>query len=580
MADIYGAKSSTGWQLRLNYDISQSIVNNTSTLKLTLYIYDGTGLSYNLDSNSCYYVLQGTKTYQTYRYETKGWYTLGSKTITVSHADDGTGSANLSAAWYSGFTSSYTPSSLSVSQTITLPTIPRASTVSGTLTLGSAGTITVTRASDSFTHTVKLKCGTEQVTLCTKSTATTLSYTPPLSWAAYNVNGTTVDITAETTTYDGDTVMGTATNILKANIPASVKPTLTIALTDTTGYQETYGWVQSKSKLKVSYTAAGAQGSTIVSKTLLISGKTADPDGENAIDASGAVAIVATVTDTRGRTARASTTITVKAYSPPTISDLTFVRGTYSSNTWAESANGADLKVTLVSTVSVSTATITFYADYTEKASLLNQESGEKTAYLTNFGTDVTQQLKVKAEDAFGGSVTKEITVPTVAVILNLNFENMSACFGGVAERKKSVEFKLPVYFQDSLLDLLHPVGSIYTSTVSTDPGELFGGTWEQIKDVFLLAAGDTYDAGATGGEATHTLTVYEMPSHRHDWNGYSGLASVTDTATYKIPINGTSSWLGQSFASSAKGPQSAGGGTAHNNMPPYLVVYAWKRTE
>lgn len=580
MADIYGAKSSTGWQLRLNYDISQSIANNTSTLKLTLYIYDGTGLSYNLDSNSCYYTLQGTKVYQTYSYSAKGWYTLGSKTITVSHSDDGTGSANLSAEWHSGFTSSYTPSSLSVSQTVTLPTIPRASTVSGSLTLGSAGVITVNRASTSFTHTVKLKCGTEQVTLCTKSTTTSLSYTPPLSWAAYNVNGTTVDITATTTTYDGDTVMGTATNVLSAAIPASVKPTLSISLEDTAGYKDTYGWVQSKSKLKVTYTASGAQGSAIASKSLTIGGESADPDGENALSKSGSIVVLASVTDTRGRTASVRSTITVTAYAPPSISDLTFARGTYSSNTWSESANGADLKVTLNCSVSVSTATITFYADYTEKAKLLSQESGEKVAYLVDFGTDTTQQLKVKVEDAFGGSVVREMTVPTVAVILNLNFANMSACFGGVAERSKSVEFKLPVFFQDSLLDLFHPVGSIYTSTVSTPPDELFGGTWEQIKDVFMLAAGDTYAAGATGGEATHTLTEDEMPAHRHDWNGYSGLSSVTDTATYKIPINGDSSWLGQSFASKEKGPQSAGGGAAHNNMPPYLVVYAWKRTE
>lgn len=566
MADIYGAKSSTGWQLRLNYDISQSIANNTSTLKLTLYIYDGTGLSYNLDSNSCYYVLQGTKTYQTYRYETKGWYTLGSKTITVSHADDGTGSANLSAAWYSGFTSSYTPSSLSVSQTVTLPTIPRASTVSGSLTLGSAGVITVNRSSTDFTHTVKLKCGTEQVTLCTKSTATSLSYTPPLSWAAYNVNGTTVDITATTTTYDGDTVMGTATNVLPASIPASVKPTLSISLEDTTGYKDTYGWVQSKSKLKVTYTASGAQGSTIVSKSLTIGGTAAEPDGENVIPKSGAVVVSASVTDTRGRTATAGTTITVNAYAPPSISDLTFARGTYSSNTWSESANGADLKVTLNCSVSVSTATITFYADYAEKSALLNQESGEKVAYLVDFGTDTTQQLKAKIEDAFGGSAVKEMTVPTVAVILNLNFANMSACFGGVAERSKSVEFKLPVYFQDSLLDLFHPVGSIYTSTVSTDPGDLFGGTWEQIKDVFLLAAGDTYDAGDTGGTAEVTLTSTQLPIAA--WQSTSGSGAI-ETSTSGAAGAGRGMWT-----------QATTWGQAHENMPPYLVVYAWKRTE
>ena len=61
-----------------------------------------------------------------------------------------------------------------------------------------------------------------------------------------------------------------------------------------------------------------------------------------------------------------------------------------------------------------------------------------------------------------------------------------------------------------------YPVGAIYISTVSTSPASLFGGTWEQLNDRFLLGAGDTYSAGSTGGEAEHTLTKAEMPNHSH----------------------------------------------------------------
>lgn len=139
------------------------------------------------------------------------------------------------------------------------------------------------------------------------------------------------------------------------------------------------------------------------------------------------------------------------------------------------------------------------------------------------------------------------------------------------------------LFFQEttvtSLLNLMYPVGSIYLSVNSTSPGTLFGGTWVQLKDRFLLGAGSTYTAGATGGEATHKLTVSEMPSHMHDWHGYTGMSTAVDSATYKLPINGSSSWKAQSFYDSTKGPQSTGGDSAHNNMPPYLVVYMWKRT-
>ena len=126
-------------------------------------------------------------------------------------------------------------------------------------------------------------------------------------------------------------------------------------------------------------------------------------------------------------------------------------------------------------------------------------------------------------------------------------------------------------------LDDVYPVGAIYMSVNSTSPETLFGGTWEQIKDVFLLGAGDTYSNGTTGGEATHILSVNEMPSHNH-------------IPLYAKRDNGTEQkWsVTPEFINTANGSQvevdnisssDNGGGQAHNNMPPYLAVYIWKRT-
>lgn len=124
------------------------------------------------------------------------------------------------------------------------------------------------------------------------------------------------------------------------------------------------------------------------------------------------------------------------------------------------------------------------------------------------------------------------------------------------------------------LLDLTHPIGSIYTSTVNTDPGTLFGGTWEQIKDTFLLAAGATYKAGSTGGEATHTLTQNEMPKHNHII--YFPNQSGPDTgAAIGFPEAGSkNTWWAAACMTGQTGDNKA-----HNNMPPYLTVYVWKRT-
>ena len=132
--------------------------------------------------------------------------------------------------------------------------------------------------------------------------------------------------------------------------------------------------------------------------------------------------------------------------------------------------------------------------------------------------------------------------------------------------------------------DIAYPVGSIYLSVNDTSPAELFGGTWEQLKDRFLLAAGDTYAAGSTGGEAQHNLTVAEMPSHQHEEKIGDQSESQGINVLKRRLKNGTNSgavieasWkttgIGESIMTNY-----CGGSEPHNNMPPYLAVYMWKR--
>ena len=139
------------------------------------------------------------------------------------------------------------------------------------------------------------------------------------------------------------------------------------------------------------------------------------------------------------------------------------------------------------------------------------------------------------------------------------------------------------------------PVGSIYMSVNQVNPTEFFGGTWEQIKDTFLLACGSTYSAGATGGSATHTLTTNEMPSHTHSisssgahthtftgWLQTNTNAGTTYQSISHKKISGDGTATPPSMNSSGghtHSPANAGGGGAHNNMPPYIAVYVWKRT-
>lgn len=191
--------------------------------------------------------------------------------------------------------------------------------------------------------------------------------------------------------------------------------------------------------------------------------------------------------------------------------------------------------------------------------------------------------------------------------------------------------------FRSQVLLAAYPVGSIYTSVNATSPATLFGGVWEQIGGRFLLGADPTYTAGSTGGEAAHTLTAAEMPAHTHTGPSHSHTVSAHSHTVpahnhaassasagahthnvnrwqYATPTAGGEGFLAQgseaTYATSKAGAHthtitignkpafsttsagggntgnagtgntgSAGSGGAHNNMPPYLAVYIWKRT-
>lgn len=127
------------------------------------------------------------------------------------------------------------------------------------------------------------------------------------------------------------------------------------------------------------------------------------------------------------------------------------------------------------------------------------------------------------------------------------------------------------------LINLIYPVGSIYMSVNNVSPATFLGGTWERIQDRFLLGAGSSYSAGSTGGEASHKLTVAEMPSHSHNWRGIASNRNGGSSGSYTVALFGADS--AQSLINQGKGPQSVGSNQAHNNMPPYLAIYIWKRT-
>ena len=220
-------------------------------------------------------------------------------------------------------------------------------------------------------------------------------------------------------------------------------------------------------------------------------------------------------------------------------------------------------------------------------------------------------EVELSAVDTVGMERTICYTSSTAAVALHLRAGGNGAAFGKYAE-SDALECAWDASFSGdvtvagevaaqtlkvgnkALVDLIYPVGSVYISTAATDPAVLFGGGWQAIEDRFLLAAGNEFTALSTGGESSHTLTVEELPSHRHtitvEGDGQhshyvENYATVASSGSGVLESWGSGSGNSRSIYTDADGYHShtasaslTGGGTAFDLLPPYLAVYMWKR--
>ena len=118
-----------------------------------------------------------------------------------------------------------------------------------------------------------------------------------------------------------------------------------------------------------------------------------------------------------------------------------------------------------------------------------------------------------------------------------------------------------------------HPIGSYYWSDDPTDPSELFGGTWEHVKDKFLYALGDEGNAGDEGGASSVTLTTNELPAHTHGLANGNVLTNNYGTNDINIAA-GSGSYARTAYG----GTGSTGKGQSFSIMPPYVKAYCWKR--
>lgn len=196
------------------------------------------------------------------------------------------------------------------------------------------------------------------------------------------------------------------------------------------------------------------------------------------------------------------------------------------------------------------------WSDYT---SLENYATGSfvaDNAYKWTVQVEVSDKL---------GSTTYNVDLAKGVPIIYFDRQKQSVGVNCFPKNEGSLEVNGKTIF-----DMIYPVGAIYISANNVNPSVLFGGTWEQVQDRFLLGAGSTYSAGSIGGEANHTLTIDEMPRHNHEVDNLNASGNVTPYMTVQAQEK-------KGYGGNVQ-TMFAGGGQPHNNMPPYLAVYIWKR--
>lgn len=367
------------------------------------------------------------------------WISVMTASKRVYHEANGKKSIYVSA---DGSISGTTLTSTSCGGTVTLDTIPRASGFSvGNGTLGSASAISVSKADGSFTHTITCTPanGGAAQTICTKSAATSLSFTPPLAWASSTTAATTFQATYTLQTYSGSTAIGSAvTKTVTMTIPASVKPSITgVSVVDSTNYSEWYGgYIQGYSKPRFTITAATSYGSAIKSCSTTFAGGTYS--GSNfttgAVNAKGELRYTTTVTDARGRTASRTGTVKFLGYSAPSLSGVKLYRadaygGPASDGIYLYAAATAVVTALKGSKTNTGTMTVTYTGGGIHQ---LASGVGINIAA----GLDITRSYAatIRLTDTLGNSTTYSTTIPTDSVTLSLRDGGKGARFGGYAE--------------------------------------------------------------------------------------------------------------------------------------------------
>ena len=388
---------------------------------------------------------------------------LATGTMDITHNADGTGSCAaaayvLVAGGGDGISPGRAPSSGTLGGTLTLTTIPRASTatVPSAYTIGAAGSaISIATASSAFTHRLKFSTGTQSQTVNITAGTTSYTWTPAAAtWGPQFPTQTSRSVTVLLETLSGGTVIGSNTYTTTLSIPASWKPTVSASLSQYSTNSFMSGkafYVAGYSAIRAAITGALGDSYTTI-KSYTISGawsKTVTTTASSTTQTSGVIAssgtktTTITITDARGRTGTWSGNVSFLSYAVPAITTLTYARGTYSGGVWTSSASGTALRIQFKATCSLSGNgnNMDWTIGAPVSASGTSLASGTQIErFKTGIGTTTRYTVVVTVKDDIGNTVSRSITVPTVEIPLAIDTVLPAIGVGAVPQTARILE--------------------------------------------------------------------------------------------------------------------------------------------
>ena len=603
MATINGSTNNSQWTFKLEVSEGEyDLENNNSLVTVTMYLgrtssrsYFGGNYTGNITIDGDSHDLSGEVPYPTYIDGGK-WYPVASWSKTVNHNADGSKKISVSASLSSNY---FTPSSSTASGEVELTTIPRASDIAVSNTdLGQNIPIVIGKKSDIFTSTLTYTIGTLTGAIVEKTSlsnypwvmSTTLINQIKNAYpnsGSYAKGGIEVKITCKT--YNGSILIGSKETTFKLYI--TDKPTIssaTRAELNTRISALTTSVLRHVSQNKFTISANAPTGATITGYRVKNGTQDSGLSTSNIVNLNDIQAyytesntlktkFVVTCIDSRGNESSEfpvvcnfinyipvsinKTDVSIKRSSGTSTDCKIYLTGNFFNAKIGTTANTITFKVRYKLKTSTTwgswTTVATTYSGNTFKVN--NIAISGTFDYTENYDFELMTTDKIGESDdyskVFISSVPTEKHHSKGAWIRELSFEKAD----------------------------IFPVGAIYISLKDTNPSAFFAGTWEQIKGKFLVGVDssdtDFKTSGKTGGEKTHKLTLEEMPEHTHteklppEWHftyasgGANGYASDTTTGQYASTPYDSSYTTGLS-----------GGDKEHNNLPPYIAVYMFKR--